>query len=227
FLVAAFASQAQRFEVDEKSKNYKVKIGEKVSTPIKIKNISDQPINLVIRRVDQLIGSSQNTFFCWDGDCFESSKEQLPVQYQIPAGETSIKFETVLETGLAEGFSTVKYLIYERNNPAQAIEYNISYTIEDRKEKLLIYDSEDLKINDVYPNPVSEFAIVDYNVLNREIEAKILIHNVLGSVVGEYQLPPLENKVTIKTEDLNPGVYFYTLYIDNDGIMTRKLIIRK
>jgi len=227
FLCIVFVSNAQRFEVEQESKSLKARIGETVSTPIKIKNLSDQPIDLVIRRVDKTIGSSQKSFFCWGGECFDSEKDQLPVKYQIPAGETSLKFETMLETGLAAGISSVKYIIYDRKHPAEAIEYQVSYVIEDRKEKELIYESTDLRINDVYPNPVSEYAIIDYNIMNRDVEAKVLIHNVLGSVVGEYALPYLESKITIKTDDYNPGVYFYTLYIDNDSVMTRKLIIRK
>lgn len=226
-LAVIFGTYAQRFEVVDNSKNLKAEIGEKVLTPITIKNLTDAPLNLVIRRVDQAIGSSQNSFFCLDGKCFDSEMDQLPVPYLIPAGETSLAFESVMETGLAEGISSVKYIIYDRNHPTEAVEVDLSYTVAEKKEKNIIYDSDKLKLNDVYPNPVTEFAIIDYNIINNSVDAKIIIHNVLGSVMGEYQLPYLENKVTIKTEDFNPGVYFYTLYVDNDGVLTRKLIIRK
>ena len=218
---------AQRFEVEESNKSIKLRIGEQASTALKIKNLTDQTLNIVIRRVNQTIGSTQKSFFCYDGNCFESDVEQLPVQYSIPAGETSLKFESILDAGLAAGYSKVKYLIYDRNHPSEAIEYEINYTIEEEQDELALYDSDDLKIHDVYPNPASEFAVVHYSLDNREVEAKVVIHNVLGSIVGEYKLPYLENKVTIKTDNFNAGVYFYTLYLDNDGVMTRKLIIRK
>lgn len=226
-LVIAISAHAQRFQVEDANKSFTGMIGERISSPLKIKNLSEEPINLVIRRVNKDIGSSQSSFFCLNGECFDSDADQLPVQYIIPPGETSLKFESILETGLAAGISSVKYIIYDRNHPAEAVEYQLSYNIKDQKEKSLIYTSDDLKINDVYPNPVSEFAVIDYRIINRDITAKIIIHNVLGSIVGEYQLPYLENKITIKTDDFNPGVYFYTLYVDNDGVMTRKLIIRK
>lgn len=220
-------ANAQRFEVDDNNKSYNARLGEKVSTPLKIKNLTNEPLHLIIRRIDNEIGSSQKSFFCFDGECFEDNTDQLLKQYVIPAGETSLKFESVFETGLVAGQSKVKYIIYDRNNPAEAIEYQLTYNIEEKKEKNLIYNSDDLKINDVYPNPVAEYAVIDYNILNSNIEAKVVLHNVLGSIVGEYQLPYLENKITIKTNEYNPGVYFYTLYIDNDGVMTRKLIVRK
>ncbi|MEJ2005968.1 MAG: T9SS type A sorting domain-containing protein [Cyclobacteriaceae bacterium] len=82
-------------------------------------------------------------------------------------------------------------------------------------------------MNDVYPNPVTDFAFVDYNLLDRDAEAKIVIHNVLGSAIAEYDLPYLETRVKISADELNAGVYFYTLYVDNEGVMSRKLIVRK
>lgn len=220
-------AHAQNFEIVEQSGTYKGNIGEQITAPIKIRNTSDKPIQIVIKRIGKVIGTSQDNYFCWGGDCYSSDINQLPLSRKIEPGEVSSKFQSVLEAGLVAGFSTVKYLIYDRDNPSSAVEYEITYTVEDDAAKKSIFSSDEVKINDVYPNPVVDFAIVDYNLLKEDAKAKIVIHNVLGSVVGEYELAYLENKLKIKTEDFNPGVYFYTLYIDNEGVMTRKMIIRK
>lgn len=220
-------SHAQNFEVVEQSGTYKGKIGQQISAPIKIKNLSKKPIQIIIRRIDQVIGTSQETFICWGADCYGSEVNQLPLSKKIEPGDVSSEFQSVLEAGLVEGYSTVRYLIFDRDNPGDAVEYEITYAIEDVSEKKIIFTSEDVRINDVYPNPVVDFAIVDYNLLKDDVKAKIVIHNVLGSIVGEYELAYLENRLKIKTDTFNPGVYFYTLYIDSDGVMTRKLIVRK
>jgi hypothetical protein len=68
---------------------------------------------------------------------------------------------------------------------------------------------------------------VDYNIINDDIEAKIIIHNILGNAIEEYDLPAAENKVKIRAESMNAGIYFYTLYLDNEGVVTRKLIVKK
>jgi len=49
----------------------------------------------------------------------------------------------------------------------------------------------------------------------------------LGSSVGDYNLPSSENRIKITTDEFSAGVYFYTVYLDNTGVLTRKLIIRK
>jgi hypothetical protein len=126
-----------------------------------------------------------------------------------------------------EGFSTVTYLIYDRSNPVSSVQYEITYSVESEQEERIIYNSRAIRVNDVYPNPVTEFAFIDYNVLDDNIDAKVVIHNVLGSIVAEYELPYLETRVKINAEEFNAGVYFYTLYVDNEGVMSRKLIVRK
>lgn len=226
FVMMCFA-HAQNFEVIGQSGTLKGGIGDVIKAPIKIKNNTNRPIQIVVKRLEQVIGTSQLSYFCWGSECYDTEVNQLPLSKKLEPGETSSKFKTVLETGLVAGFSTVKYLIYDRDNPSDAVEYEVTYTVEDMNSKKAIFSSEEVHINDVYPNPVVDFAIIDYNLLQEDVKAKIVIHNVLGSIIGEYELAYLETKLKINTEDFNPGVYFYTLYIDNDGIMTRKLVIRK
>ncbi len=82
-------------------------------------------------------------------------------------------------------------------------------------------------ISDLYPNPVSEFAFLEYQLNNEDTEAKILIHNVLGSVVGEYPLSNHEKQIKISAQELNDGLYFYTLNVEGKSLATKKLIVKK
>ncbi|MEL7001670.1 MAG: T9SS type A sorting domain-containing protein [Bacteroidota bacterium] len=220
-------SQAQSFEVVRGQGTYKGEIGKSIEVPIRVKNLTNRPIQIVVKRIDQVIGTSQSSYFCWGDDCFDAEVEQLPLSQRVEADETSSKFVSVLETGLVEGISTVKYLIYNRDIPADVVEYEVNYTVEENLGNNVIFSSAQIKINEVYPNPANEYAIFDYNLLDEDVDAKIIMHNVLGSIVGEYELSFLETKLKVITENMNPGVYFYTLNLDNEGIMTKKMIIRR
>ena len=223
----AYGLKGQSFEVVDNNTTHIGTIGERIKAPIQIKNLTSEPVQIMVKRLDKVIGTSQANYFCWDGECYDKNVDELPLSKRIAPGETTTKLESILETGLVAGISSVKYLIYDRDNPAEAFEYEVNYTVNEERSKNAIFSSEDMHINEVYPNPVTEFAIIDYNITNKEVDAKIMLFNVLGSVVGEYNLSFLESKLKIDTKDLNPGVYFYTLYLDNDGIITKKLIIRK
>ena len=218
---------AQNFQVVEDNSVHTGKIGSTLRVPVVIKNTGDAPLNIMIKRLDMVIGSSQKSYFCWGNECFTQEIDKLPVSRRIGPGQTSEDFVSVLDAGLAEGFSTVTYLVYDRDNPSASFQHEITYSVENEEAERIIYESRAIRINDVYPNPVTEFALIDYNVLDDNIEAKVVIHNVLGSIVAEYELPYLETRVKINAEEFNAGVYFYTLYIDNEGVMSRKLIVRK
>ncbi len=202
-------------------------IGSELSASISITNNGSQPINIIIKRIGTTIGSGQKTWFCWGNECFEEGVSALPLSKKLEPGETVDQFKSYLKAGLAEGFSSVTYVVFDKNNPQNATEFDVTYTVDDAQEAKAIFNSRQIIINDVYPNPVTDFAIVDYKVHDLESESKIIIHSVLGSIIAEYVLQPYETNLKIKTDTYNPGVYFYTLYIDGDGVMTRKLIVHK
>lgn len=226
-LIGLLGVRAQSFQLVDAPNVLDVTIGERVVLPITIQNKTDRPLQLMVKRVDKILGTGQTNYFCWGGECYEPETERIPVSQRLDARVASDKFKIILETGLNSGFSTVKYQIYDRDNPMDIIEYEITFNIVERRSANRIFESKAIRLNDVYPNPVKDIAVVDYNLIDRDVKAKVVIHNVLGSIMAEYELPYLENKVKIQTSEFNAGVYFYTLYLDNDGVMTRKLIVRK
>lgn len=142
-------------------------------------------------------------------------------------GEVFNGFSAELESGLVPGNSSVKYLFYNIANTEESIEAEINYTIKEKNKQGMLYISDVVQLSDVFPNPVREKAIFDYTYLNPEKEARLVIHSVLGSIIGEYILSPYESRLSIPVNNYNPGVYFYTLYIDNEGVATKKMVIRK
>lgn len=226
-LLTVFAAQSQSFEVIDKNHVFKGKVGEKIEAEIPIRNLTSRPLQLVVKRIDQVIGTSQTVSICWDGNCANKADDQLALSKRVTAFETSHKLKSILDAGLVAGVSTVKYLIYNKDNPADAVEIEVNYTIEEQVNAKALFTSEDIVLSEIYPNPVTDFAILNYNLINENIKAKIVFHNVLGSVISEYNLSPYEKRVKIITEELNSGVYFYTLYLDGDGVATHKIVIRK
>ncbi len=216
---------SQGFEITSLQETYKGLIGETIKAPISFKNTSDKSMTLIIRKVNGQIGSTQKNYFCLDNNCLDQRIEDYIIK--VEPGQTMNNFQVVLEAGLVSGESALKYVAYNKSNPGQSLEFELNFAVEEKPEKQNIYHSRFITLHDVYPNPVVDQAVVDYKVLNDQVKAKIVVHNILGNIVGEYPLPSFENFVRVKTDDLSAGIYFYTLYIDNEGVMTRKLIVRK
>lgn len=227
-LVLTFNSVgAQNIKLINDGKVISGALGSEMRSQIQIQNTSDEPVMVMVRRIDMHIGSSQSSYFCWGNDCQEASVENLTLARRIMPGEITSDFVSVLESGLVEGESMVKYLIYEKDHPSNFVEYEANYKVGISDPHGMLFTSDNAKLSDIYPNPVREVAILDYTINNEDTKAKIIIHNILGSVIGEYDLVTAESQLKISTNDFNAGVYFYTLYIDEDGIITKKLVIKK
>lgn len=224
-LSIALGAAAQSFEVSGISENTKGNIGETVKAPLRFRNLTEKPVTLIIRRLQQQIGSTQRNFFCLDNNCLDEKIEDFVLK--LEPNQTVSSLQIALEGGLVPGPSSVRYLAFSRSNTAHSVEFEINFTIEERPDKNNIYQSRAITVKDVYPNPSIDHAYIDYQVTSDRIKARLRIHNILGNVVGEYDLSPYETLVRIKTEELNAGIYFYTLYVDNESVMTRKLIVKK
>lgn len=216
---------AQSFEMTSIQDSYNGFIGEAITAPLRLKNTSDKAITLIIRKVDAQIGSSQRNYFCLDNNCLDHKVEDFIVK--IEPGQVMNNFQVVLEAGLVSGESSLRYVAFNKYNPAHAVEFDLNFIVEEKPEKQDLYRSRFITLKDVYPNPVVDQAVVDYKMNDDQVKAKIVVHNILGNVVGEYSLPPSENFVRVRTDDLSAGIYFYTLYVENEGVITRKLIVRK
>lgn len=227
FVCFAFGASAQSFEIGPLQDVYKGFIGETLKVPIRFTNTTEKPITLIIRKVNSNLGGTQKDYLCPDNTCLDQKVGDVMIK--VEPLETLASFQIALDAGLANGSSSAKYVVFNKLNSAENIEFDLHFSVDERptKEKEDIYTSPHITLHDVYPNPVTDYAFVNYDIMNDAIEAKIIIHNILGNPIDEYNLPSAENKVKIRAESMSAGIYFYTLYLDNEGVMTRKLIVKK
>ncbi len=223
----ATVSYSQSLQVVETKYSHNVKIGDEIRTVIRLKNLSENAVHVLVRREEAQIGSSQKTYFCWDGDCEEKSVDRTYISHIIEPGQILESFSSVFETGLNETSSTIKYVFYNRDDPSDLVEVRLTYSVKEKISSGLLYKSNDIQLSDIYPNPVTDIAYVDYHITNEDTEAEIVLHNLLGSLVAKFDLNPVERELKIDTNELKPGVYFYTLYVDKEGKVTKKMLVRR
>lgn len=221
----SFELAAQALEITGLQDTYKGTVGEVVRAPLRFTNHSDRPITVYLRRSGGQIGTSQKSYFCRGNDCLDGAAQDLILK--VEPGQTLTDLQVILEAGLVPGVSTMRYTATNRANPAEVVEFDLNFVVEERERRSTIYNSRYITVQDVYPNPASDHAFVDYRVLQDQVAARIVVHSVLGNTMGEYELSGFESQAKILTGNLNAGIYFYTLYIDGEAVMTRKLIVKR
>lgn len=215
----------QSFQLVDKQDSYQSSISQTLRIPIRIKNTTDRPQFYIIRKVQDDLASTQKGYFCLEGNCLEPGMDKF--SKRIEPGETLENLYYSLETGLLTGQNSIQFEVFPQLSPIEAVEHNVTISINEKAAKVFVFQSKEITVNDVYPNPVFDHAFIDYKIHNETMKAKLVIHNILGSALGEYALPTFETKIKLQTEDLAAGVYFYTVYLNEEGVLTRKLIVRK
>lgn len=99
----------------------------------------------------------------------------------------------------------------------------------DDREKVAegqLFSNDKLTVSNIYPNPASEYAEIDYNVKPSLRDVRLIIYNVLGSQVKEYTLDKGEKKLLVNTREMPTGIYFYQLSVEGEKVATKKMLVR-
>jgi len=225
FLLNLCQAFGQSFQLVDKQDSYQSSISQTLRIPIRIRNTTDRAQFYIIRKVQADLGSTQKGYFCLEGNCLEPGMDKF--SKRIEPGEILENLYYSLETGLITGQNSIQFEIFPQLSPVEAIEHNVNVIIDEKVAKVFIFQSKEITVNDIYPNPVFDHAFIDYKIHNEIMKAKLVIHNILGSALGEYAMPAFETKIKLQTEEMAAGVYFYTIYLNEEGVLTRKLVVRK
>jgi hypothetical protein len=216
---------AQNFDLLDKQENIQASIGETLRIPLKIRNNTEKAQFYVVRKLHSDLGATQKGYFCLDKNCLEPGINEF--SKRVEAGETLMLLNYVVEGGMVNSQNSVRFQIFPKGSPQEIEDFSVAIYIREKVEKPVVFQSKEITIQDVYPNPVQDQAFIEYQIHNENVKAKLVMHNILGKQLNEMDLPTSETRVKLQTEDFTSGIYFYTLYLDNSGVLTRKLIIRK
>lgn len=107
---------------------------------------------------------------------------------------------------------------------SNAVEIKGGNEIVRTEDKLFISDK--ISVNNVYPNPANDMAEIDYTITGTINEAKITLHNVLGTAIGDFTLDKSNRSIRIPTHEIPTGIYYYRLAVDGKIVATKKLLVR-
>ncbi|WKK73475.2 T9SS type A sorting domain-containing protein [Marivirga salinae] len=222
FLIT-FSTKAQDIIVKNLDKEITTNFQNSKSETFQIQNYSNLDKSIKIKtKINNLQGGA-TLQICYGENCQESTSFLI---VNVPANSISNEISIVLNGGLSN-YKETAYFEFIDMEVDQGIKKEIMLNVSNERTQELFFSKNDVQVKSFFPNPTVKSAIMEYSINSGENDAKITLQNVLGSIVSTYELSPEENKLTISTEDLNPGVYFYTLTIDDEGLATRKLIVKK
>ena len=77
----------------------------------------------------------------------------------------------------------------------------------------------------IYPNPVKELLNIKFEMINENLEVKIL--NSIGQLIKEEKISNQNNSAYISTNDLNSGIYLISIFDSNGKLIAVKKFVKE
>jgi hypothetical protein len=77
------------------------------------------------------------------------------------------------------------------------------------------------------PNPSVNSTVITYRLKEIKSNVKLVVTNPYGKLIRAISLNSTQGSVTVNTEDLIPGIYYYSIISDNYKSPVQKLVVIK
>jgi hypothetical protein len=205
---------AQQVRVLSENLEFNGDLGSTQRKTIILQNESDQSKTFFLKNLRGNIGSSQNIKICIGDQCFNPRKDLAKIKLTLKPGEIVTDMYLDFEMGIAETRGAFDLFFVNESNLRDAFVVEAVYEVENSKNKVNEFD-------------YNRIAQLDYEYKNPKIKAKITINSFIGNPIAEYELDPERSTLLINVSEFTPGFYFYTLFLDNKNIVTKKLQVKK
>ncbi|MFK5857414.1 MAG: T9SS type A sorting domain-containing protein [Bacteroidota bacterium] len=189
------------------------------------KNNSENGANVKVIRNEISMVENSGSYFCWVA-CYPPNVDTSGVSKFIAAGSETIEgdFSAHYTPNNTIGVSLIEYVFYNEDNPEENVTVVVKFdTSPSGIDENILKNSW---LSEVYPNPATNYVNIDYKLPNEVTNASVKIVNILGSVVKEQIINTQNSSIRMDVSDMNGGIYFYSVFINEDVFSTKKLIIR-
>jgi hypothetical protein len=191
-----------------------------------IKNISNVPVVVRVDRTNENLSSGHYSYFCWGGQCYSPPTSTSPFTTTLNPGDSSIAgpsgFIAYLAPAGFTGSSDISYSFYNDSNLADSVGITFNYSAIATGIRELV--ASGVALTTPSPNPANATTTIGFNLAPGK-SSKLVIYNMLGSVVREIKLNDKMKMMMLSTTDLKNGMYIYSLVTDNRVVASKKLLV--
>lgn len=188
---------------------------DELATGIEIMNISLEQKEIRVRRTMLITIDSTSNYFCWTA-CYIPSVSLSPSGL-ILNGDSTINntFTSHFKPSGHSGISEIQYTFFDANYPQDSVNVVVRYEI----APLGISKISNIASLKAFPNPADDKVTLSFTRSSLNGKGNIELYNMLGSKVYSQQVEDMDGTITIPTENLKAGLYFYSL--NDEGQSTR------
>lgn len=204
---------------------------------LEVGNGSGTNLNVKVTRYEMVCVSGTENYFCWS-QCYGNLNSCDPSYTQFPgpahpewgdflpinAGSSwpanGLFFGAHFIPNGYVGASTYRFTAFDSANPSDSVSIDITFDISVGIEENMVLGS----LSNAYPNPADGTTSISYELVSNDA-AVLEVYNMMGERIEQIALNGKEGIAVINTEELESGVYFYSLYVSGEAVKSKKLIV--
>ncbi|MFP4288109.1 MAG: T9SS type A sorting domain-containing protein [Bacteroidales bacterium] len=189
-------------------------------------NETDQTAYVFVRKEEIDIQEGSSVTFCWNDFCFTPVVSDVEKPLALEPGESSsdTDFYSEIYPEGATGESIVQFEFYSDRDDFEPVVVTIVYVVSSSTH---VSESHSFQwsISDPYPNPARNFTRIDYHIPSSTNDARLVLRDLVGKQVLDVPLSSEKNQIQIPTNQLNNGLYIYSLIYREKIYESKRLLI--
>jgi len=185
-------------------------------------NVSNNDLDVKVKKIELDTLPGTVNYLCWDL-CYPPFIYTSANSVTIASEDTNRLFYGEYESHNQAGKTRIMYVFFDVNNPNDSawavVEYHsgsgVFYT-ESNKETSSI---------NAFPNPTNGIINFEYQLEESYNTAELIISNVLGETILRKPIINSDGKMVLDLNGFESGIYFYSIILDNNTILSRKFVI--
>ena len=190
-------------------------------------NDSGSTVEVWARKTEEEVVPNTFNTFCWGDNCYENTVFESQGALTLAAGASSEAndFYGQYYPEGNSGTTIIEYEFFSRDESFETASVTVHYTA----DATSVFGPVSLQasISDPRPNPARDFTFFDYQLPPDTRNARLIVRNLTGLVVMEVPLPPSGSRLRLETNDLSNGIFLYSFVVNDQVILTKKLVVSR
>lgn len=188
-------------------------------------NTTSQNLGVMVQRQKVSLVNGATSVFCVGDACLDGDASIFPEN--ILAGDSLThsadgdrSFHIFYNPNGTSGVSLLKFTFFDETTTTitKSVFFRINHEVS-------VNEAKENTVLTAYPNPATSRVTFEHVLNSNIIGAQLIIRNITG--VSVYNSPiGNSSKSNISLEGFTPGIYFYSIEVNNKSIITKKLIIK-
>lgn len=195
-----------------------------------MKNVGASAITIKVKRYELNTVPGTANYFCFYQCLSPFNSGVYPFREVVGginfnAGEVKAKYLNAHHQPLDNpGLAKFRYVAYNAADPNDSAFVDIHFDMTVSINEASISQT---KLN-VFPNPASKRISLEYSLANftSNDSYSFVLRNMLGATVKQFNMTDNSGKENINIENLQPGIYFYSLMVNDQVVTSKRLIVK-